>query len=80
MGNFSKKHSTKFNRSLSPDFLTVNSMVNICSAHDSIYGLEIYKDCPFESSDIMQIMVNHPKINFGEMTEEKFKQFLKENY
>ena len=42
------------------------AMLDICVDHNAI--------------DPEQVIEDHPKINFDDMTEVQFKQFLKENY
>ncbi len=46
--------------------LSYYAMLDICVDHNGI--------------DPEQVMEDHPKINFDDMTELHFKQFLKENY
>ena len=41
-------------------------MLDICSSHDGL--------------DPMQVMEDYPKINFDDMTINKFKEFLQHNY
>ena len=47
------------------------AMKDICSRH---------RRGTYRGLDSMQVIEDHPKINFDDMTEIQFKQFLKENY
>ena len=47
------------------------AMLDICSRH---------RRGTYRGLDPMQVIEDHPKINFDDMTEVQFKQFLKKNY
>jgi len=47
------------------------AMLDICSRH---------RRGTYRGLDPMQVIEDHPKINFDNMTEVQFKQFLKKNY
>ena len=51
---------------LSTQSLSYYAMLDICVAHNRL--------------DPEQVMEDYPKINFDNMTEIQFKEFLKENY